>query len=367
MKVLCFIDSLGQGGGQRHLINIARLLQNRGCEVVFLVYWDIPFFADELHSLGIRELIISADNKALRMIKIRKAIREINPDVLISFLEAPNFISCVASIGKHKWKLITNELSAKPESFSSRKGKLYKAFERFSDAIVCNSENARQMWIHSFPMYESKMHVIYNPVCIEIQPEATASADKINLLVTASYQSLKNPIALIKAVAMMRPADRERLRVDWYGRTESVAGDTRVYDDACSLVKELELADTIFLHEEEQNIYPIILNSDVIGLFSDVEGLPNAVCEGMYFAKPIVMTKVSDYSVLVDESNGILCKTTSPEDISNALSQLISLSSDDFERMGKSSKEKAQRLFAPRIIEAEWISLIQSLCGDEEM
>lgn len=99
--------------------------------------------------------------------------------------------------------------------------------------------------------------------------------------------------------------------------------------------------------------------ADAVGLFSKYEGLPNAICEGMMLGKPIVMTRVSDYATLVDDSNGFLCDWDSSETIKNALLRLINLRKDELLEKGKNSKTRAERLFSKERIIKQWTDFIK--------
>ena len=101
-------------------------------------------------------------------------------------------------------------------------------------------------------------------------------------------------------------------------------------------------------------------DSDAVGLFSTVEGLPNTICEGMTIGRPIVMSKVSDFDVLVSD-NGYLCDPNSIESIKDALVKLIETPSEKLKEMGEKSKEKAQKLFSTDAITKQWTDLIEKL------
>lgn len=98
--------------------------------------------------------------------------------------------------------------------------------------------------------------------------------------------------------------------------------------------------------------------SDVVGLFSRVEGLPNTICEAMAIGRPIIMSEVSDYNVLVS-NNGFLCNPNSVESIKNALANIISLSSNELLKMGNASKDIADKLFSEEVVGSAWMELIE--------
>lgn len=365
MRVICFINNLCSGGGQRQLVNLAISLKKNGHDVKFLTYHENDFYLHFLNDEGIVEDRLECRNNVDRILKVRQYFKNASVDIVISFLETPNFLACLAAIGKHSWKLITNELSAKPESFTSKRAKLFKWFERFSDWTVCNSQNAMNMWIKSYPQYKSRLSTIYNPISIPdsiIDKATTYESDKTRrLVVAASYQYLKNPIGLIEALRMLGEDERIRLHVDWYGRQEINPGNKEPYEKAVALVEKYHLHETITLHDETKSIYEEMVTSDAVGLFSTVEGLPNVILEGMMIGKPVIMTRISDYRVLLSDNNGFLCDPLDYGSIAKALKDFICTPKETLTDMGQRSRKLAQSLFAPSIITKQWEALLQQM------
>ena len=180
------------------------------------------------------------------------------------------------------------------------------------------------------------------------------------MTVAASYQGLKNPLRVIEAVSQLTDLQKQRLHLQWFGKTVVANGDSSVYEHACELVKEYGLENCVTLNSETKDIYRIMKESTAVGLFSTVEGLPNTICEGMTLGKPIIMSKVSDYQVLT-EGNGFLCDAESVESIKNALVELLETPLERLQEMGKISREKAERLFMQEQIAKQWIDLIETL------
>lgn len=367
MKILCLIDSLGSGGAQRQIVTLAKLLKIRNFDASVLCYTFENFFAKSLEEAGVPIHWEDEPNYLKRILRVRRFIRKGNYDAVISFLDVPNFINCVAAIGGRKWKVITSERSAKKDALTSFKGRIFAWFQRYSDAIVCNSNNAKEMWVEHYPRYKNKLEVIYNPVILPtISSKYIAKRNgKLHIVVAASYQYLKNPIGLIKALILFDENERKQIKVDWYGRIEVTKGNRRAYDDAISLIEENNLHHLIQLHKPTNDVINRMNEADVVALFSELEGLPNAICEGMMIGKPIIMSKVSDYSVLIDNSNGLLCEWNKIESIKNAIINMMNLKSYDLIEMGKASKNKAEVLFSSSIILKQWVNLIGKENCDE--
>lgn len=359
-KILFLTPNLGSGGGgaERQLTTIAIQLKSAGCEVEVYCFDNGDFYSNLLEENGISIIWQIEHNPLKRMSETRRTIRKGKYDAVISFLSTPNFLNCFAAVGGKSWKVITGERSAKESAFKEKKMKIFARFMRFADYIVCNSENAKNMWIKYYPQYEDKMQVVYNNVNLQkITSEYVPKKDgRLHVVVAASYQYLKNPIGLVKALALMNEEERTKIHVDWFGKNDDYR--KVVFDEAMALIKTEKL-DNIELHPVSSEMHNLINAADVCALFSSVEGLPNAICEGMTLGKPIIMSRCSDFSVLVDETNGFLCDWDKPETIKNALLSAAALSDEQLAEMGMNSKRKADALFTSFVIKDKWISIIE--------
>ena len=249
-------------------------------------------------------------------------------------------------------------------TFTNRRQRFFNQFERFADAKVCNSENARRLWLKHYPQWSSKYITIYNPVNIPetvlTKAKKHSQSDRLTITIAASYHTLKNPLRVIEAVHRLSDEQKKRLNLVWHGRQEIVAGNTITYDKTAALVEEYGLQSVIHLKEATNNIYNVMADSDVIGLFSLVEGLPNAICEGMMLGKPIILSRVSDYDVLTS-GNGVLCDPRSVDSIRDAIATLLDASPETLKEMGAVSQEKAKTLFSKDHVCDQWIALIENL------
>ena len=360
MKILLLIDSLGSGGAQRQMVTLAALLKQRGQEVSFLLYADDGFFQKEVEKLHIPIHLIRTKSYVQRIWQVRKYIRNGKYDAVISFMDTPNFLNNFAAIGGKNWKVITSERSSKEDYLFTKQGRIFGWFQRYSDAIVCNSYNAMAMWEKHYPQYKHKLLVIYNPVLLpEITEEYIPKRNgKLHVVIAASYQYLKNPLGLIEAIRLLSDEEKDNLSVNWYGRIEVTNGDTKAYDESISKIKEYYLENIIKLNEPTKDIANKMIEADVVALFSELEGLPNAICEGMMIGKPIIMSKVSDYWELVDTTNGILCDWDKPETIKNALVYMMEQKEDKLLKMGHQSRKKANHLFSKENITDKWLDVI---------
>lgn len=362
MKRLLFLsDNLCSGGAQRQMVTVASLLKQLGHEITVYCYEKNDFNAHRLQEAGIPIVWDLEPTRYFRRIRnVRRFVRKGNYDTVISFLPTCNFLNDVAAIGGHNWKVITGERSSRISTFTSGRGKFFGWMQRYSDTIVCNSQNACRLWYKYKPGYSSKMKVIYNCVRLGlVNTEYVPLKDgKLHIVVAATYQYLKNPIGLAEALSLMSIEERSKLVVDWYGRAEVTTGDTKAYDETVRVIKEKGLEDVFKLHQDTKDIANIMNQADVVMLLSQFEGLPNVICEGMTLGKPIIMTRVSDYTILVDESNGILCDADNVASISDAIKKVVAMDAVQLKKMGEASKQKANRLFSKEMVTKQWDEII---------
>lgn len=357
-KVLFITQSLSSGGAERRMVNIAIQLKQRGYQPSFLCLREGDFYASQLHEHNIPIKWITKRNLIYRLYLALLYIRKGDYDVKVSFLDVPNIINCISSIGGKNGRAIIGEASAAFEyqklmgTVDVFKGIIIGYLTRFAEILVCNSKHAADLWKDKYPIYNSKIKFIYNPILI---PEVTSEYEprkngRTQIVVAASYQWIKNIINVIEAVRLME--NRDLIEINWYGREDTE------YEKANKLIKQYSLCNIIHLNKETKDIANRMHEADFVALFSKSEGLPNAICEGMGIGKPIIMTRVSDYHRLVD-SNGFLCDSEHIGSIKNALSEAAQISPQKLREMGEISRRKACILFAPDTIIHEWINLIE--------
>lgn len=298
-----------------------------------------------------------------RILRIRREIRKGWQDVVISFLETPNFLANIASIGKRSWSVITSERNAIEDNFYGTKKKIFKYFEKFSDFLVCNSYSAQDLWIKHYPRYKNKTRVIHNMVPDFDLPRNDSNytfskSKEIKVIVAARVNEDKNPRGLLTAQSIMRPEDREKLIIEWYGRFDGKVQSFK--KEIGDLLLKFNLTDVVKFLPETNNIIEIMSGADIIGLFSRFEGLPNAILEGMSLSKPIIMSRVSDYKYLVNDRNGFTFEWDNPIQIAGVLERVSKMTEADILERGKESKKIADNLFSPDAFAEKWLNLLKA-------
>lgn len=358
MKILCVIDSLGSGGAQRQLVNLAVSFKDRGHEVTFLVYHSHDFYRNYLYERNIEVIEIRESSLFRRIYCMRKAIHLNAPDAVLSFLEAPNLICEIASFPNKKWKLVVGERSANPKIKTSIKLRAYRLFHLLADAIVANSHENLKIIKEVNPLLKSsKCHVIYNIVDFEKWKPlkglcSTDLSGKFKIIVAARHNYLKNLDGLINAVVLLDPELRDSLVIDWYGRADN----DESYNEAISKIKKKKLENNFNFFPPTLDINLEIASANAVGLFSFYEGLPNIVCEAMASQKLVIASDVSDIHILLDKK--FIFNPKDPLQISHAIKHIMLMTDHDILETSKLNRKRALELFDKDKITDEYLRLL---------
>jgi len=360
MKILCVIDSLGSGGAQRQLVELAKGFKEKGHKVSFLIYFDITFFKPLLDEVNIPVKIIQEDSFLKRIFKIRKFIREQKCDVVVSFLETPNFICEISGFPWRNWKLIVGERSADPKILKSIKRRFFRLMHVFSDEVVANSKENIYIVKKINPFLSKKRcHVIYNIIDSKKWTPSDSylplNEDKFRLIIAASHLDYKNARGLIEAINCLTIEEKKKLNVSWYGKK----GEDNSFNEAKELIAKYRLEDIIKFYEPTQDIYKVYAKCDAVGLFSFLEGLPNTVCEGMSMGRLILASKISEIPFLLNNDNNCMFDPKSIEQIRNTISWAISLKVENLLNYGRINRENAIEYFDKNKIVESYLKILK--------
>lgn len=369
-KILFFTPTLGSGGSERQMVTLAVLFKQKGYDTQFfclsssfnfhlntLKLHKIPvYFAKTKQSISRRKPISTLLSKFNTRKEFCKYVDSNKIDVVISFLKPCNSIAAKTKKIIQGFKLITGERSY--DSLLFKNDKRYIQSQQYADAIVCNSNQAKELWQKNCPLYDNKLFTIYNIVTLgSISTDYFPRQDgKLHVMVAASYLYYKNLIGFVNALKLMTAEERDVIVIDWYGsfKTADVT-----FKNCKEEIKNFGLDNSLLLHDATSEIADRQNSADVVALISQVEGLPNAICEAMTIGKPILMSRVSDYDTLVDDSNGLLVDWNNPATIKEALLVMSKWTTEELIQKGLSSKEKAMRLFTAENIIPQWEQMFE--------
>ena len=114
-KIICYIDIMAStGGAQRVMKNLVTYLIDKGYSVVLVNDFDIGNENSFDIPDKVKRVYLRKDNKGNpisknieRIVKLRQLVKKEKPDILLSFLGAPNIRSVLATIGLDIKKIVS--------------------------------------------------------------------------------------------------------------------------------------------------------------------------------------------------------------------------------------------------------------------
>lgn len=353
-RIILFIDSLTQGGAQRQMVGLAALLQEKGHFVYIVTYHDIPFYENNLKEYGIRHLNIQKSKWNIWLIKkVRQTFCELEPDVVISYLDSPNIIASIIRLTGIKYKLVVSERNTTQRM--AIKDWIRFFLYRWADTIVSNSYSQEEVLNRHFPSLKHKTQVITNFVDIAIfYPVQRLKKDNhLRIIGVGRIESQKNIGCLIKATKLVIDQGYD-VRVDWYGRK------TDLIVDYERMIEEFQLSTVFSFHESTTSIHESYQQSDLFCLPSLYEGCPNVLCEAMACGLPVICSDVCDNSIIMVEGvNGLLFNPHDPRDLAGRIIQYIRCSWEEKRQMGLKSRKLAEQRFGKDTFISKYLELIQ--------
>jgi glycosyltransferase involved in cell wall biosynthesis len=110
---------------------------------------------------------------------------------------------------------------------------------------------------------------------------------------------------------------------------------------------------------------PFVADADCVVLPSYREGTPRSLLEAAAMARPILTTDVEGCREVVDDGiNGLLCQVRSGEDLAKKMRQMLSLSDEEREQMGRAGRAKMEREFDEQIVIDRYLSVLERVCSN---
>ena len=287
--------------------------------------------------------------RLFQAVKVRKVIKEINPDIVISFLSYPNLISILGTLGTGIPVIISERGDPVSENgwFSHVKNFIYK----FADGYVFQTNGAKNYYSKRI---QEKGVVIPNPVIAGDIPEKW-SGKREDIVVTVGRFELiqKRQDVLIRAFNKI---------ADKYSNLKLILfGDGEDKPEIIKIIIDCNLEDKVILAGVTGNIYKAIEKAKLFVLSSDYEGIPNALIEAMCVGLPCISTDCSPggaAELIENMVNGILVKAGCVDDLANAMEFMLDNPSIA-ETMGENAIKVIKRLDADVIID-QWNKYINN-------
>jgi glycosyltransferase involved in cell wall biosynthesis len=337
---------LQQGGAETQALYLAGGLKRSGYQVKVLSFgvqgglaWD-KFKTQNIHVsfTGFREKLLIPPFVGFKKlylyfkykIKFIRIIRSINPDIIIPFTYAPNYI--VAD--NKKW------FRAKTFWNQRDEGRMFKGLTREIKAlnsanhIISNSTEGKRFLAR---YTKRNIHLIFNGVQItELNDLSTLTNHSaiFRVVMVANLHHYKDHLTLLKAWKRISEKfpdkNLELLLVGRFG--------TR-YEEIIQFINRNDLTRKVQLLGPVENIQALLSDVHLGVLSSTHEGLPNAILEYMERGLPVVATRINGSEDALGKNYPFL---TAPGDDAAMTDAMIQIMLDPVlaKNLGKRNRER---------------------------
>lgn len=357
MRLMFFISSLEGGGAERVMATLCNELANRGHEVYLATSKQISFAYELDKSITVLELYpdgFSQINKIVRWTKFYKRIRllvkEIQPNVIISFMYGLNVHVILATLGI-KIPLVASEHTSFNISHN-----WFKYFSRFYVNRLATHTILLTEYDASFIGNKLKNKIVIpNPLSFPIigeikdQRKNVIAAGSIDRWDGKGFDSL---IKIWGKVSQKHP--------DWILEIAGT-GSKKNFSHLKSVVKEVNVEKTVVFLGFQKEIDQLLQSSSIFVLSSKFEGFGMVLTEAMSQGCACISFNciAGPNEIITHNKSGLLVEDQNMDEMEIMLDQLITDESLR-KRLSQGAIKEVER-FTTKVIVDKWERLFKTL------
>ena len=273
---------------------------------------------------------------------LRKLLRELHPDVVISMLGATNIMTVCASVGLSYRTVISERNDPSKQRLKSPWQELRPVIYPMADVVSANSTGALESMRAFCP--EEKLCYTPNPLVFGDRVDDGARTNSMLFLGRLVHQ--KAPDVLIEAFARFTRAIP--------GWRLDIAGDGPMAEALQARVQQLGVDADVVFHGLVHDPIPLLRACRIFVLPSRFEGTPNALLEAMAHRLACIVSDASPgpLQLIVDGVTGRVVQADRVDSLAEALGQLAgnsslqrSLGEAAFQRVQEFSLERVSKVW----------------------
>ena len=347
-RTVFFVSSLGDGGAQRVISILSEKMALEGMDVEIVTYLDVPIVYPVCPKVTVTcvEKCTGTKNIVSNLLWLRKYLKK-HAKIILSFLAPFNMIALVATMGTKIPIVVAdrNDPAKVPVNSFVRFGR--DVLYGFADEVVVQTEANKAY----FKRLKNKTTVIYNPVDLKEYTGLALNVQKEKVIVSAGRLTpQKNQKMLLEAFAMVmkKYPDYQLL----------IYGEGNYRDELENYAKTLKIENNVQMPGSVTDLYDRIKKASVFVLSSNYEGMPNALIEAMCLGLPVISTKVSGATDLIQHGEyGLLVEVGNVKELEDAMETMLSEEERRLQ-MAKKAVKLADELLPDEILK-QWQKIIR--------
>ena len=294
-RIAIFVPSMGGGGVERVMADLANRFVTRGLEVdLVLAEATGPYIA--MIAPEVRLVDLGAKRVIASLPALMRYLRKEKPCAMLSAMDHVNVVAILArlltQVNMRLVVSVRNTISISFSQAASRRVRLLpilmRLFYPLADSLVAISRGVADDLSHTIGLHRERIEVIYNPVDIHNLNEKAEAEINHGLINTAGPPFLlgagrlspqKDFATLIQAFAVLRRKRPVRLMI---------LGEGDLREELEVLVRKLDIEDAVELPGFVDNPFVYMKHAAVFILSSRWEGFGNVLIEAMACGTPVI-------------------------------------------------------------------------------
>jgi glycosyltransferase involved in cell wall biosynthesis len=321
ISVFLLVRSLEIGGAERQLVQLALGLHERGHNVHVGLFYRRGALLAELEHAGIPVIDVAKKGRwdlVGFLIRLRKLVREIRPEMIYSFLGGANIVAAavrplVPGL-KLAWSVRASDMDLSRYDWTHRMAyRVERLMSRIPDVIIANSKAGRDFAVRNgFP--PGRIRIVPNGIDVDrFKPDAALrrrqretwklSNGQIAIGVLARLDPMKDHPNFLRAAAILA-----ELRPDLRFICVGDGPERKSLED---LSVKLGIGDRVLFPGSADPV-SALNGFDLACSSSITESFPNAVAEAMACGLPCVVTDAGDSAIIVGDTATIIATRQPP-------------------------------------------------------
>lgn len=339
MKKICFfVSSFQNGGVEKVTIQLCNELATKGFEVDLVIGKKNQSNMLDRLDAKVKLVSLGTSNKILSILMMALYLIRKTPDIIIadryhSFVYAAyakRLIACKSEIVMtiHSQMSLSFGVELKRTKKQEKKYSEFMTLNKYCARVIAVSKGTAEDFLTIFPVFASKIAVIYNPVAVdEIQALAEQWQDNLSLLSGKKHviisvgrlEAEKGYATLLRAFSEIENCHDSLL---------VICGEGRERKNLEKLAQQLGIQANVYLPGFVANPYSYLAHADLFVLSSNSEAFGVVLVEALAVGIPVVSTDCPSYGPREILLNGEIGKLVPVDDVS-ALARAISESLND--------------------------------------
>jgi len=361
MHLALIISSLNSGGAERVLTDLANYWVSKGHQVTLVTlaspdakpfyFLDSKIRLIQLNQTQTESSFVTRLGNILRRVFcLRKTLKTLKPDVVLSFVDVMNLTALLASVGLKIPVIVSERIDPHFHHIPSLYKKIRPFLYRFAKKIVVQTNSAASFFGENL---QGIIQIIPNPVKSSKHNKIFSSTARC-IITVGRLDKQKDHETLIHAFARLYPTC-PHLRL-------TIFGEGAQRENLQNLINSLNLQERVSLPGATQEIHQKLVEADLFVFPSLYEGFPNALAEAMSVGLPVIASNCSgNIDIVRDGIDGRLFPVGDVLKLVALMEELV-CDPNTRKRLGEEAKTVAER-FHHDLIFHKWDQVTREATG----